>query len=80
MRCRSATRPNERGFERAQLVVVSARDDDQYQRGHAFVQEVARLRKDAEVFEDIFDWRSSKTSVRGGASLVGQVLGRELEI
>jgi hypothetical protein len=55
--------PGYQGLERAQLVVVSAHDDDRYQRGHALVQEVVRLRKDAEVFKDVFDWRGSKTPV-----------------
>jgi hypothetical protein len=58
-----ALAPGYEGLERAQLVVASARDDDQHQRGRALVQEVVRLRKDAEVFKDVFGWRGNKIPV-----------------
>jgi hypothetical protein len=55
--------PGYEGLERAQLVVANARDDDQQQRCDALIQEVARLRKDAEVFKDVLGLRGSKLPV-----------------
>jgi hypothetical protein len=41
------------GIERAQLVVVNIRGEDQRERGEALLAEVARLRDDPEVFADM---------------------------
>ncbi len=51
------------GIERAQLVVVNARDDDEQTRGHLLVQEVGRLRKDDAVFKDVLGFRGSRVPV-----------------
>mgnify|MGYP001605395082 FL=1 len=58
-----AVAPGYEGIERAQLVVVTARDDDQQQRCEALVQQVARLRKDVEVFKDVLGFRGSKLPI-----------------
>jgi hypothetical protein len=52
-RLRWSLAPGYEGIESAQLVVVNARDDAERGRAERFVQEVARLRKDAAVFSDL---------------------------
>jgi hypothetical protein len=66
-----AIAPGYEGIERAQLVVANARDDEQQQRCEALVLEVARLRKDAEVFKDVLGWRGSKIPVTAVAARLG---------
>ncbi len=55
--------PSHVGIEQAQLVVVSARDDDERSRGHLLAQEVGRLRKDDAVFKDVLGFRGSRVPV-----------------
>jgi len=52
-----------RGIERAQLVVINARDDGERGRGARLVAEVHRIRKDAAVFDDILGYRGNKVPV-----------------
>jgi hypothetical protein len=52
-----------RGIERAQLVVINARDDGERERGARLVAEVHRIRKDAAVFDDILGYRGNKLPV-----------------
>lgn len=51
------------GIERAQLVVINARDDGERERGDRLVAEVHRIRKDAAVFDDILGYRGNKIPV-----------------
>jgi hypothetical protein len=51
------------GIERAQLVVINARDDRERERGDHLATEVHRLRKDAAVFDDILRYRGSKIPI-----------------
>jgi len=52
-----------RGIERAQLVVINIRSDAQRQRGERALEDVLRLRKDEEVFQDVFDSRGRRTPI-----------------
>jgi hypothetical protein len=66
-----APRPEERwaiadrygGIEHAQLVVVNARSDSDRPASEHLVSEVARLRKDKELFADILGFRGHRTPV-----------------
>lgn len=58
-----AIAPGYEGIERAQLVVVNARDDDQERRSAAVVEDTARLRKDAAVFDDVLGYRGSRIPI-----------------
>lgn len=51
------------GIERAQLVVINARDDGERERGERLVAEVHRIRKDAAVFDDILGYRGNRIPV-----------------
>ncbi len=51
------------GIERAQLVVINARDDGERERGDRLVAEVHRIRKDTAVFDDILGYRGNKIPV-----------------
>jgi hypothetical protein len=51
------------GIERAQLVVVNVRSAAERERGEALAQEVARLRKDRAVFDDVLGFRGNKTPI-----------------
>ena len=52
-----------RGIEQAQLVVVSARDESDMQRGESMLEEVARLRKDEAVFADVMGFRGTRVPI-----------------
>lgn len=52
-----------RGIERAQLVVINARDDTEKVLGEALLAEVGRLRKDDEVYADVMGPRGSRVPV-----------------
>ncbi len=56
------------GIEQAQLVVVNARGEDEIRRGREFVQDVARMRKDESVFDDLFDIRGSRVPIMAAAA------------
>jgi len=51
------------GLERAQLVVVNVRSDADRQRAASFTDDVARLRKDEEVYRDVVGLRGNKLPV-----------------
>jgi hypothetical protein len=51
------------GIERAQLVVVNVRNPRERERGEALAAEIARLRKDAAVFDDVLGARGSKIPI-----------------
>lgn len=51
------------GIERAQLVVINARDDGKRERSARLVDEVHRIRKDAAVFDDVLGSRGNKIPV-----------------
>ncbi len=59
------------GIERAQLVLVNVRGDADRQAADTLVEDVARLRRDADVFQDIIRFRGNKipvTAVAGDVS------------
>jgi len=51
------------GIENAGLVVVNVRTDAERERGEQLVEEVRRLRRDDELFDDILGFRGSKAQV-----------------
>lgn len=51
------------GIERAQLVVVNVRNPREQERGEALAAQLARLRKDAAVFDDVLGARGSKIPI-----------------
>lgn len=51
------------GIEHAGLVVVNVRTDAERERGEQLVEEVRRLRRDDELFDDILGFRGSKVQV-----------------
>jgi hypothetical protein len=51
------------GIEGAQLVVVNVRSFAECERGEALAHEVARLRKDPAVFDDVLGFRGHKTPI-----------------
>jgi hypothetical protein len=61
------------GIERAQLVVINARDDGEREHGDRLVAEVHRIRKDTAVFDDILGYRGSKVPI---TSVVANVADR----
>lgn len=52
-----------RGIERAQLVVVNIRDHTENDKGKVLLAEVARLRKDDQVFNDVIGPRGSRVPI-----------------
>jgi RecA/RadA recombinase len=52
-----------RGIERAQLVVVNIRGEAEREQGEMLLAEVARLRKDQAVFDDVMGRRGSKLPI-----------------
>lgn len=58
-----ALAPGYEGIERAQLVVMNARDEDERERGRTMAQEVIRIRQDDEVFKDVLGFRGSRIPV-----------------
>jgi hypothetical protein len=57
-----------KGIERAQLVVVNIRSIGESPRGESLVQEVARIRKDPAVFEDVLGFRGHRIPVTAVAA------------
>ncbi len=51
------------GIEQAQLVVVNIRGEAERQQGEMLLAEVARVRKDQAVFDDVIGWRGSKVPI-----------------
>jgi hypothetical protein len=51
------------GIERAQLVVLNAREDAERRRAQGLLEEVRRLRVDRAVFDDVLGWRGSRVPV-----------------
>jgi hypothetical protein len=51
------------GIQHAQLVVVNIRDEAERHNAKRLVADVARLRSDAEVFGDIFDYRGTRVPI-----------------
>jgi sugar phosphate isomerase/epimerase len=51
------------GVEHAQLVVVNVHTEAERPRGEQLVADVSRLRKDADLFDDILGLRGSKVTV-----------------
>jgi hypothetical protein len=62
-RMRWAMTETYRGIERAQLVVVNIRDHSEKDKGEALLAEVARLRKDDAVFNDVMGPRGSRVPI-----------------
>jgi len=56
------------GIERAQLVVVNARSDADQRAAESVLADVARLRKDEEVYKDVLGHRGNKLSVTAGVA------------
>ena len=51
------------GIENAEVVVVNIRDESERAHGERLLAEVARIRKDPEVFDQILGWRGRKTPI-----------------
>jgi hypothetical protein len=62
-RMRWAIADTYRGIERAQLVVVNIRDESERAKGEALLAEVARLRKDQAVFDDVMGWGGNRVPI-----------------
>ena len=58
-----AVAPGYEGIERAGLVVVSARDEDQEERCAGLIGEISRLRRDEAVFKDILGIRGARIPI-----------------
>jgi len=56
------------GIERAQVVVVNVRSPAERGRGEAMLPELARLRKDREVFDDVIGWRENRLPITAGVA------------
>jgi len=56
------------GIEHAQLVVVNVRDPGQRDRAPALLADLARLRKDEQVFNDVLGWRGTRVPITAVAS------------
>lgn len=73
---RSAAEPDRhwaiaQGYERiehAQLVVVNVCDDGQRDRAAALLADLARLRKDRQVFDDVLGWRGTRAPITAVAA------------
>lgn len=52
-----------RGIEDAGLVVVNIHDESERERAEALVSDVARMRSDKEIFDELLDWRYHRTPV-----------------
>jgi len=57
-----------RGIERAQVVVLNLRCPDERPRAEAMLAEIARLRSDEEVFEDVIGWAGTRIRITAGAA------------
>lgn len=66
-----AIAPGYEGIERSGLVVVNARDADPRERCEALVKEVARLRKDAEVFGEVIGPLGKRTPITAVVARLG---------
>jgi len=55
--------PSHAGIERARLVVVNVRHERERERGERLVADLARLRKDDALFEDILGIRGTRTPI-----------------
>lgn len=51
------------GIETAQLVVVNVRSDDDRRAAKPFIEEIARLRKDAEIYRDVIGLQGNKLPI-----------------
>lgn len=66
-----AVAPGYQGIEQAGLVVANARNEIEHDRCEALVREVARLRKDAEVFGDVIGLRGSRILITAVVAHLG---------
>jgi hypothetical protein len=57
-----------RGIEHAQLVVVNIRGQAERDSGEVLLAEVARLRTDQVVFDDVMGWRGSNVQITAVAA------------
>lgn len=55
--------PGHEGIERAQLVIINARNESERSRGGLHLQEIARLRKDDAVFKDVIGLLGRKVPI-----------------
>lgn len=55
--------PGYQGIERAKLVVVNVRDEDERRRGGRLIEDIARLRRDPAVFADVNVIRSQRIPI-----------------
>lgn len=51
------------GLERAELVIANLFSPDEQALAASFLREVARLRKDQDVFDDVISWRGSRVAI-----------------
>jgi hypothetical protein len=59
------------GIERAQVVVVNIRREQERPHADRLIAEVARIRRDPEVFDQILGWRGRKTPITAVAANLG---------
>jgi hypothetical protein len=52
-----------RGIERAQVVAVNVRSDAERERAAALLPDLARLRKDPKIFDDVIGWRGKRLPI-----------------
>lgn len=56
------------GIERAQVVVINVRSPAERARGEAMLPDLARLRGDREVFDDVIGWRGNRLPITVGVA------------
>lgn len=75
-RCAPPLAPTERwalaegyeGIQRAQVVAINIRSNEERRRGETMLPELARLRSDRQVFEDIMGWRGKRIPITAVAA------------
>ena len=66
-----AIAPGYEGVEQAQLVVVHVEQEEQRPYGEAFLEEVARIRRDKEVFKDVLGRRGNRLPITAVVARLG---------
>lgn len=54
------------GIEQAQVVVINVRSRAERERGDTMLPDLARLRKDRQVFDDVIGWRGNRRPITAG--------------
>ena len=67
------------GIERAQVVVINVRSPAERQRGEEMLPELVRLRKDAEVFNDVIGWHGNRLPITAGVADLGDPTDKGLK-